>query len=145
MEQKALIKYILMQEFRNRYFLEILEFMKAIEGCTDKNQIMRMVSRIFELANIFHDTYSGTGCKNQYRFHFNIELSRSCSQYEYAYDYYEWEKRLRFIHTFSCPYPIPEKLIWISLDNENKCWDDTGRTMINEEMAGRPVGRRVFL
>jgi hypothetical protein len=118
-----------MPEFRNKYFLEILELMKSIEE-KNKKRVIHMSSRLFELAKIFHDQYDNAKNESGPPFHFNVELSRSCSNFEYAYDYQEWENRLKLIHVFTCPYPIHEKIIWTSFDNEKYYRNANDRNLI---------------
>jgi hypothetical protein len=116
-KQKGIDKYIRMREFRDRYALEILEYMKAVE---DKNlgRARTTALRIFEAAKIFRDT-RGNGTRTAGRkFRFDINRSCSYSRFYYAYDYKRWEKWLPFFTVFLYPYPIPEALIWTAFEDE---------------------------
>jgi hypothetical protein len=121
LEHRELVKYILCGEFKNRYFLEILELMKALVEVNgvrgNEKPARRMAARLFELAKIFRDTYTENPGQSEAALRFNIDLSRSYSRYAAAYDCDSWDEKLRLMSVFYYPYPIPEKLIWASLGN----------------------------
>jgi hypothetical protein len=115
-KQKGIEYNIRMREFRDRYALEILEYMKAVE---DKNFGRAKITalRIFETARIFRDTRKKDSHASGRKLHFDINRSRSYSHFYYAYDYKRWKKRLPFFTVFIYPYPIPEPLIWAALED----------------------------